>query len=251
MKFAVFTPSAALWPVLRNFDVFVASLGAPRSNANELSVSTLYPLEAREALPRYDAELERRLGLLHHELYTALLRPSESYSRERRCLADVFWRDLRGTSIHALLEAFFYYFLRRTADDVSVVDGLSVLRAVFFNHAATDPALWVYFAEQKVQPLRQEFPLLRVEIQAPLAARWQDLTFVVNTRSDASPAGAGWFWGTMRRRPDGKVLATCECGIDPTLAGSTREHEAATQVQAKLCATLDHIFGWQRVEETA
>lgn len=247
MKFAIFTPTAALQPVLRNFDVFIASLGAPRADAGEIAASGLYPLQPQNALPHYDAQLEARLGALHRELYTALLRPSEVFAADKRSMAEAFWPDLRGTSIGDLLEAFFYYFLRRVEGDVSVIDGLSVLRAVFFNHAATDPALWVHFAEQRVSAIRQEFPLLRAEITAPLAARWQDLTFVVNARKGASPAGDGWFWGSLRRRPDGKVIATCECGVDPTVVDSEREQEVAQRVQQKLCTTLDRIFGWQRI----
>ena len=113
MKFAIFTPTAALWPVLRNFDVFIASLGAPRADASDIASSSLYPLTPREVLPQYDAALEQRLSALHRELYTALLRPSETFAGEQRSMADVFWPDLRGTSIGALLEAFYYYFLRR------------------------------------------------------------------------------------------------------------------------------------------
>jgi hypothetical protein len=251
MKLAIFTPTAALQPVLRNFDVFIASLGAPRADAGEITGSVLYPLELQEMLPRYDAELERRLGALHTELYTALLRPSEVFAKDQRSMADTFWPDLRGTSIGDLLEAFFYYFLRRVEGDVSVIDGLSVLRAVFFNHAASDPTLWVYSAEQRLTAARLEFPLLRVEVPAPVASRWQDLTFVVNARKGASPAGDGWFWGSLRRRPDGRVLATCECGVDPSIAGTAREHEAAQRVQQRLCATLDRIFGWQRIGAAA
>lgn len=251
MKLALFTPSAALWPVLRNFDVFVAALGAPRADAERISTSALYPLEPRELLPAYDGELEQRLKLLHHELYSALLRPAEVYARDPRSIGEAFWPDLRGTSIDALLEAFLYYFLRRAGDDVSVADGLSVLRAVFFNHAASDPHLWIHAAEQRLAGLREVFPTVQVEVATPLASRWQDLTFVVNEREGAAPAGAGWFWGTLRRRPDGRVVATAECGIDPSLAASGRERDAADLVQRSLCAELDRIFGWQRIGAAA
>src|SRR5688500_15759575 len=150
MKLALITPSAALWPVLRNFDVFIAALGAPRANAGAIEDSPLYPLEPRELLPAYAPELEHRLSELHRELYSALLRPSEAFAQSEQSIADAFWPDLRGTSIDALLEAFFYYFLRRVASDVTVSAGLSVLRAVFFNHAASDPSLWLHAAEQRL-----------------------------------------------------------------------------------------------------
>jgi hypothetical protein len=251
MKFAIFTPSGALQPVLRNFDVFMADLGAPRADAREIVAGPLYPLAEREPASAMDPVLEQRLSALHRELYTALLRPSETYADEKRSLAEAFWPDLRGTSIDALLEAFFYYFLRRVSADVSVIDGLSVLRAVFFNHAASDPSLWVYSAEQRVKPLRLEFPVLRVEVEAPVASRWQDITFVANARAGASPAGDGWFWGTLRRRPDGRLLASCECGVDPSIVGSEREHEVSERVKQKLGATLETIFGWQRAGAAA
>jgi hypothetical protein len=251
MKLALFTPVAALWPVLRNFDVFIASLGAPQTEARDIQSSPLYPLEPREMLPSYDGALERRLSSLHSDLYTALLRPSESFSRDNRSMADVFWPDLSGTSIAALWEAFFYYFLRTTAGDVSVSDGLSVLRAVFFNHAASDPNLWIYSAEQRLTAQRFAFPTAKVEIPAPAAARWQDLTFVVNTRLGAAPGSPDWFWGSLKRRPDGRVIATVECGVDPSVIGTPHEYEAAEIIQRQLCGTLDRIFGWQRIEAAA
>src|SRR5947208_1182990 len=55
MQFAIFTPTAALWPVLRNFDVFIASLGTPRADASEIAGSGLYPLEPREIIPHFVA----------------------------------------------------------------------------------------------------------------------------------------------------------------------------------------------------
>jgi len=251
MRLALFTPVAALWPVLRNFDVFIASLGSPRADASDLADNALYPLEPQEALPTYDPALEHRLAALHRELYTALLRPSEMFTGDGRSIGQVFWPDLRSTSVDALLEAFFYYFLRRTAHDVAVGDGLSVLRAVFFNHAASDPDLWIYSAEQRLSGLRDGFPIIRLELPTPRAARWQDLTFVINAYRGASPAGPGWFWGSLRRRPDGSVLATVECGVDPSAVESQRQDAAAAILKPQLCASLDAIFGWQRVGAAA
>ncbi len=189
--------------------------------------------------------MELRLHSLHRELYTALLRPSETFARDRRTMSEAFWPDLHGTSIDALLEAFFYYFLRKVSADVSVSDGLSVLRAVFFNHSATDPSLWIYSAEQRLAELRMKFPTCKAEVVAPPYSRWQDMAFVINSSCGASPAGRGWSWGNLRRRPDGLGVASVECGVDPSIAGSHQELETVNIVGRDLAATLGSIFGWQ------
>jgi hypothetical protein len=251
MKLALFTPSAALWPVLRNFDVFVASLAAPHSSARSIAASPLYPVHLVEAPPQGSAALERRLDALQQELYAALLRPSEHYAGMTADMAEHFWGDLQGTSVASLLDAFYFYFTYQTAGDLSVVDGLSVLRAVFFNHESTDPSLWLLAAERRLQGLRLALPQYSVELTAPPSVRLQDLAFAAQLHVGASTGSSNWLRGSLRRRPDGLVGARLECAMDAGAVESGERDVAEQRLRTELEAAAQQIFGWAPAEVAA
>lgn len=263
MQLALFTPAGYVWPVLRNFEVFIAKLGAqprlsPLSQAAR-TIGALAAAEASEATPLYPAtdaaelgqfavepRVSRRLEQLHRELYEALLRPSELFLNSHKGMADTFWPDLRDTHIERKLEAFFFFYLRRTIRHVSLLEGLAVLRATFFNHEAVEPEHWLYTTQERLASLAAPDPLLSSTFNAPVGTRCEDLAFVLNTDQDRPPNSPAWITGSLKRGADGLLQVRTQCGIDPWLAQNAGELEVARAfMEAEIYASLSYIFGWE------
>ncbi|MCC7477319.1 hypothetical protein IT575_02575 [bacterium] len=263
MQLALFTPAGYVWPVLRNFEVFIAKLGAqPSLSEHSLGARTLgelaaaerhersplYPADAGSELGQYQVEPRtgKRLELLHRDLYEALLRPSAFFTDSDKNMAETFWPDLRDTHIERKLEAFFFFYLRRTMRHVSVLEGLSVLRATFFNHEAVEPEHWLFTTQERLASLAAQDQLLESSFDAPLSSRIDDLAFVLNTDQDRAPNSPGWITGTMKRASDGRVNIHTRCGIDDWLADNRGELEAARPyIEAEIFASLSYVFGWE------
>jgi hypothetical protein len=250
MQLALFTPGAFIWPVHRNFEAFVVSLGAPALDAADIDSAPCYPARIRtdSAVHALPPRLDERLTLLHRELYDALLRPAEYFAAEQRSFADVFWPDLRSTAVDALFEALIFFFLRRTLDGLPVRTGLNALRAVFFNHEAAEPALWLAAARERLAAERQGWPAYPVNITAPPAARVQDLAFCIHTGRFRPPQSAGWVTGQIRREFDGRLRVDAQCGLDPALDARERAPQLAQHgpvLQAEVAQALRRVFGWQ------
>lgn len=226
MQLALFTTGAALWPVTRNFEAFIASLGA----------------SARSAA------LDRRLLALHRELYAALLRPSESLADQPGCFAGHFLPDLEDSPPDRLLEALLFYFLRRRRREVSVAQGLGALRSVFFNHETSAPALWVEAGLRRLGAQRAAMPEFELRCLAPLGAREQDLAFVIVNGAGRPARSAGWVRGSLRRQPSGRVEARLLCGLDPSLEDPAALEQARPALRAELEGALYRAFGWARQE---
>src|SRR5262249_55854516 len=159
--------------VHRNFEAFVASVGAPAFDAVDIGSAPCYPARVRtdSAVHAMPPRLDSRLTLLHRELYDALLRPTEYFVRAERTFADLFWPDLRHPQVEALFEALLFFFIHRTLDALPVRTGLNALRAVFFNHEAAEPALWLAATRNRLTAERADWPAYRVNLNAPPAAR--------------------------------------------------------------------------------
>lgn len=247
MKLALFTPGAYIWPVHRSLEAFLASLCAPARDELSIQGSPLYPatFEAEPPLAGLPPRMDARLMRLHRELYDMMLRPLHHFATEQRCLADCLWPDLRETSVGQLLEAFMYFFTRRTIAGISSPVGLSVIRAVFFNHEQAEPEHWLYTSEHRLRQLRDNFDTCDISFTAPPAARVQDLAFVVHSGLERPPTGSGWITGAIRRRPDGLCAIEARCGYDPALTDPGQRLLAAPRLGAEMEAVLRCIFGWE------
>jgi hypothetical protein len=226
MQLALFTSGAALWPVTRNFEAFIASLGAGAQSS----------------------ALDRRLVRLHRDLYDALLRPGGTYAETEGCFAASFLPDLEGSPADALLEALLFYFLRRRRAEVSVAQGLGALRAVFFNHETSSPDLWVEAGFERLSAQRAGFPIFEQRCHAPFAAREQDLAFISVNGAGRPARSCGWVWGQLRRQPGGRVEARLCCGLDPSLEDPAALADARSALATELEDALYRAFGWARRE---
>jgi hypothetical protein len=236
---------------MRNFEVFISSLGAQGVYAASVLSSPIYPaprLETAALGQATEPARDKRLIELHRELYSALLSPTEAFASDTRCFADRFYADLEGTSADALIEALLFYFLHRTREDISIIDGLGALRAIFFNHESAEPELWLHSAYVRLAALRDEFPLLRLSVPAPAGQRLQDIAFAACENPHRSPRSTGWIWGELKRAPDGLVRAQVECGLDPSLEDFSALNLARKGIESELSALVGRIFGWLQQE---
>lgn len=247
MQLALFTPGACIWPVYRNFESFIAALGTPDTGAQSVSASLLYPARQRSdsAVQGISPEMDRRLTRLHRELYSALLRPAAYFKGEQRLFADVFWPDLRHTAVDALFEALAFYFTGRVLHEIDVPRGLSLLRAVFFNHEAADPELWLSATAQRLQAERRELPLHQGSFNAPPTARVEDLAFCIHGAAGRPALSAGWVCGEIRRQFDGRLRIDYRCGREPGLADEQHYARQRAALDAAAAAQLRTVFGWR------
>lgn len=248
MELGLFTRGAYIWPVYRNFEAFIASLGVPGSDTTQLADCPLYPvrIQTDSAAHGLAADLDQRLSILHRNLYDALLRPVESFSREPRSFADYFVADLRGTTPADLLDAFMFFFIRQSTAEIPVVTGLAVLRGVFFSHESVEPALWLHGSINRVAAERRPLPERSIRFTAPSESKLSDLAFCIVTTRNRPPGGSGWITGRARRELDGHCQVTADFGLDPALAGSILPAGIAAQLDGEVRAALAHVFGWQQ-----
>lgn len=249
MDLALFIPGAYIWPVYRNFESFIAALGVPSAGVRVLEASPCYPAQERtDSTLRGLADcVDRRLVRLHRELYDALLRPAEMYARDNRDIAACFWPDLCGTNIDALMSAFLYGFIHREARETPVMTGLNTLRAVFFNHDASSPELWLHTARARLRGERREISLRQLSFTAPTRAKLHNLDFVINSERDRPTEGAGWLTGSARRQLDGTCLVTVSHGLDPSIDLSNMPESVGSEFEREARAAVGCVFGWQEV----
>jgi hypothetical protein len=248
MELALFTSGAYIWPVYRNFETFIAALGAPAGAARTIAASSTYPAATRtdSALHGLPERLDARLAELHRELYDALLTPPGSKRWMALPFALRFLPDLTGTPAEWLLDAFFFYFLGRSAMEVTAADGLDALRAVFFNHEAVEPGVWLYRSRERLAGLRQDYPTARIGFTAPRGAKLTDLAFAIAADRNLPPRSGGWLTGRARNQDDGRLHVTAEYGLDPSLATSGPAPELRSQLDAAARDVLERVFGWQQ-----
>jgi hypothetical protein len=253
MKLALFTPGAYIWPVHRSLEAFLASLGAPARDELSVLGSSVYPatFEAEPPLAGLPPKLDARLLQLHRDLYDAMLRPLGYFSNEELCMADYFWPDLRETSIGQLLNAFLFYFTRRTGAGVALTTGLSVIRAVFFNHEQAEPEHWLYTSTRRLVHLRPAAAEHSLIFLAPASARAQDLAFVINSVLGRPSSSAGWITGAIRRWPDGLCRVEAQCGLDPALDTAEKIAVATPRIEAEVAAVVRRVFGWGAMSQEA
>ena len=251
MELALFTRGAYIWPVYRNFESFIAALGRSGNGAESAATDTVYPVsETRsEAELTLSPALDSRLASLHRELYDALLRPVEAFTNEQQTFAQRFWPDLLGTAIDDLMSAFFFYFIRQSANDISIMDGLNVLRAVFFNHEAVEPALWLGSSIDRVASLRHARRCRRIQLAAPADAKLHNLAFVI-VADGKRPAGSpGWISGQIQRAANGLSQVSLEFALGPALKSVMLPEEVQARLDREICGHVDQVFGWQREQE--
>jgi hypothetical protein len=250
MKLALFTPGAYIWPVHRSLEAFLASLGAPARDELSVVGSPVYPatFEAEPPLSGLAPQLDARLLQLHRDLYDAMLRPIGFFSAEELCMADYFWPDLRETSIGQLLEAFLFYFTRQVGAGVALTTGLSVIRAVFFNHEQAEPEHWIYTSTRRLAHLRNTAAEHSVKFNAPIRTRVQDLAFVIHTALGRPPLGAGWITGAIRRGPDGLCRAEMHYGLDPALDSEQQPASAIPAIEDEIKSVVRYVFGWDATD---
>jgi hypothetical protein len=191
--------------------------------------------------------MDRRLVKLHRDLYDALLRPAEMYARDRRDIAACFWPDLSGTNLDALMSAFLYGFIQRGASETPVMMGLNTLRAVFFNHDASSPELWLHTARRRLRGECREQPLHEFSFAAPTYAKLHNLDFVINSELDRPAGGAGWLTGGARRQLDGTCLVTASHGLDPSVDSRNIPQNVGSELELEVRAAVGCVFGWQEV----
>lgn len=246
MKLALFTPGAYIWPVERSFEGFIHSLGGFGTDADNVTASTVYPADsladAQAAMP---AALSARLVKLHRDLYDALLRPVEFFRTNTATLAEQFYPDLAGTQVDALMSALLFFFLRYSGAELTVPRGLSVLRAVFFNHEAAEPELWLYSALDRLRSERNARSAASLTVSAPLNARFQGLAFALIGARDLPPTSAQMIIGEARRTSDFHLEIKAEYGVDPSWSGAGGAY--AEYAQQAVTACLASVFGWQEV----
>lgn len=250
MELALFTPGAYIWPVYRNFEAFIAALGAPVADAGELAAATIYPARrhADTVAHGLPGALDRRLALLHRDLHNALLRPAAQFKGKRQSFADCFWPDLADSAIDQLLSAFVYYFIRRSASDIPVETGLSVLRSVFFNHENIAPTLWLQSAMDRLASYRPSRQTRMLKFAAPASAKHHNLEFVVTTDSRRPAGGPGWLPGRAQRQTDGSCLVNVEYALGPSLEGVLAPNQVLTRLDNQARQALAAVFGWAREE---
>jgi hypothetical protein len=247
MQLALFTPGAYIWPVHRSFEAFIASLGTPANGANLLAGSPAYPARqfTDSALHGLPPELDRRLTSLHRAIYTALLRPVAFFRREPSSFVQYFMPDMLGTAAVDLVSAFTYYFVRRPATELGVVSGLSVLRAVFFNHEAAEPGLWLHNSLKRLEDERAPARPFAIQFSAPAQAREQQLAFTLVSDRLRPAGGSGWITGSLRRHTDGLVRVQAECELDLSLDTPPALAAAAPQLEQEIRQAVGSVFGWQ------
>jgi hypothetical protein len=248
MKLAVFTPGAYIWPVHRSFEAFIASLACPASGTASLADSKVYPafrsdLAVRAGLPE---ALDSRLVRLHRELYDALLRPVEHFEKTSAGIADTFWPDLKNIPAGELFNAFLFYFLRRDIDDIPVVSGLAVLRAVFFNHEAAEPEHWLHSAQQRLRSERCEWPCGQISLQAPTSAQLSKMSFVIHSDRFRPAHSPGWITGLVERTTAGRCMINASYGLDPSLLYSEQPRSTTEAIEQEVLSSIRYVFGWQQ-----
>jgi hypothetical protein len=246
MQLALFTPGACIWPVHRNFEAFIAELGADACDAIDVLDSSTYPVRSKSesGVSRLSERMDHRLFALHQDLYRSLLKPTEFFHGERRSMAELFWPDLLGGSAAELLSALTFHFIQRPAEDASVIAGLRVLRTVFFQHEMTDPGLWIHSARENLAAHASNWSSLELQLMAPAATRLHDLAFTVHGRRDRPAESSGWFSGRIRRNNSGECRIQLRCGADRGML----EHNPDLLQQrcsAETARYLCSIFGWQ------
>jgi hypothetical protein len=192
------------------------------------------------------AALSARLVRLHRELYDALLRPVEFFRGSRQTLAECFYPDLQGTQVDSLIAALMFFFVRYSRVEVTVPRGLAVFRAVFFNHEAADPALWLYSSLERLKADRNPRPAATLTIEAPPGARVQGLTFALTGAHNLPPTSTRMIIGEARRSTDGHVSIKAEYGLDPSVQQQSGEHLA--HVRSEVAECINSVFGWREVE---
>lgn len=251
MELALFTPGAYIWPVYRNFEAFIAALGVPSADVDELRAGAVYPARQRtdSATHGLPPDLDQRLAKLHRDLRDALLRPVELFARQPLDFANYFWPDLAGTSTDQLLSAFVYYFVQHTARDLSVAAGLGVLRSVFFNHENVAPALWLQTAADRLATHRTWRNTRELQFSAPASSKHHNLAFVVAEDTRRPAGGPGWLRGRLQRQTDGTCRVTVEYALGPSLEGVLVPNEVTANLDRQARRALSTVFGW--VEEAA
>jgi hypothetical protein len=169
------------------------------------------------------------------------------YARDHRDIAARFWPDLLGTSIDALMSALMYGFIQREASETPVMMGLNTLRAVFFNHDASSPELWLHTARRRLRGERRELPLHEFSFTAPTYAKLHNLDFVINSERDRPAGGAGWLTGGARRQLDGTCLVTASHGLDPSVDSHNILQNVGSELELEARAAVGCVFGWQEV----
>jgi hypothetical protein len=250
MQLALFTPGAYIWPVHRSFEAFIASLAAPATGANLLSDSPAYPARqfTDSALHGLPPALDRRLVSLHRTIYTALLKPVAFFRREPRTFVQYFMPDLLGTPAVDLVSVFTYYFVRRPATELGVVAGLAVLRAVFFNHEAAEPSLWLHNSLKRLEAERASGTPFEISFSAPASAREHQLAFSLISDRQRPAGGAAGIIGALRRHSDGLVRVQAECELDPSLDTPQAIAAAAPHLEREVREAVGCVFGWQLQE---
>ncbi len=247
MKLALFTPGAYVWPVERSFEGFIHSLGGSGTDADSVADSTAYPADSiADRQAEMPAALSARLVRLHRELYDALLRPVEHFRGSRQTLAEGFYPDLAGTQVDALVEALMFFFIRRCGVEITVPRGLAVLRAVFFNHEAADPALWLYSALERLKGERNPRPAATMTFEAPAGTRVQGLAFALAGARNLPPTSRRMIIGEARRSGDGHITIKAEYGLDPGAEGQSDEQRQSARSEVVNC--ISSVFGWREVE---
>jgi len=246
MELALYTPGAYIWPVYRNFEAFIAALGAPAADVDELGAEAVYPARQRtdSATHGLPETLDRRLAMLHRDLRDALLRPAEYFDDLRQSFAEYFWPDLAGTSIDRLLSAFVYYFVLQAASDVPVTTGLSVLRSVFFNHENIAPSLWLQSASDRLAAYRPQRRSRVLQFTAPAGSKHHNLAFVVATDNRRPAGGPGWLRGRLQRAADGTCRVSVEYALGPSLEGVLVPNQVTGQLDNQARQSLGKVFGW-------
>ena len=248
MQLALFTPGASIWPVHRNFEAFIAELGAAACDAVDLLDSSAYPVSSRSesGVSSLSGRMEYRLFELHQDLYRALLRPAEFFHAERRSFAEMFWPDLIGGPAAQLLSTLVFHFIERPAEDCSVNAGLRVLRSIFFQHEMADPSLWIHTARENLASLRGDWSSIGLQFDAPASSRLHDLGFSVLNHAERPVESSGWLSGRIHRLAGGQCRVELRCGADRGMLASDPGllHKRCL---ADARASLAAIFGWQGV----
>ena len=254
MELALFTPGAYAWPLHRNFEGFIAALGEPVVDCEDVFSSPHYPARHFTELgfSRMSGRTNQRLLQLHQTLYQALLRPVEVFGGSKQALPELFWPDLVSTPVGDLLDAFFFHFTAAPASALSAVEGLNVLRVAFFNHEAALPELWLGHTLENMSKIRRHREESGTTWTVPGSARLKDLTFTLVTERSRSHFGAAWLTGRLRRDTTGHLLATVKFGIEPGLASEpVLLEQAKPRLEAEARQAVSQVFGWQEEEGAA
>jgi len=245
MELALFTPGAFCWPVQRSFESFIATLGTPIYPARSLSSSTLYPLRMRPPLSATQpGAFDQRLISLHQDLFKALLKPVHYFRNTKQSIAQFFWPDLISTAVADLISALMFYFVRQTAMELSVVQGLAVLRAAFFNHEVADPRLWLTTTKQRLKDEQAPWQSLSFELDAPFTARESNLELVIAGDRDRPHTGASWIVARTQPTAAGRIVIKASCGLDPSLDPATIPPEVRALIQTEVWNQFATVFGW-------